>query len=96
MLAESVSVEQFKRKFIDFLEDDRLNGNNKYGDSIRQSILEKKRFILNINDVRANENDWAARLIRRPREHMIALQEAVVAVGKNASPEVTKLISVQI
>ena len=81
MAADNISVDQCKRKFIDFLVDERLDG--KYSHRIEQCIREKKRFILNINDVRADENDWASRLIRRPREHMIALQEAVIETGKN-------------
>lgn len=84
--ADNFSVEQCKRKFIDFLVDERLD--EKYSHRIEQCIREKKRFILNINDVRADENDWASRLIRRPREHMIALQEAVIETGKNLNPEV--------
>ena len=86
MAADNISVDQCKRKFIDFLVDERLDG--KYSHRIEQCIREKKRFILNINDVRADENDWASRLIRRPREHMIALQEAVIETGKNLNPEV--------
>eukprot|EP01035_Chromulina_nebulosa_P056810 gene56810-77863_t len=92
MSADNFSVEQCKRKFIDFLVDERLDG--KYSHRIEQCIREKKRFILNINDVRADENDWASRLIRRPREHMIALQEAVIETGKNLNPEMEKLLRV--
>jgi DNA replicative helicase MCM subunit Mcm2 (Cdc46/Mcm family) len=82
---ENGSVEHFKRKFNDFLNEDGHDG--KYLERIRQSIVEKKRFILNINDVRAHENDWAVGLIRRPRVQMIALQESIMEIGKNI-PEV--------
>lgn len=86
MLVENGSVEYFKRKYNDFLAAEEHDG--KYTERIRQSIVEKKRFILNINDVRAQESDWATSFIRRPREQMIALQEAVLEMGKNISPEV--------
>lgn len=91
MQTEGRVIEQHKRKFIEFLGADENEG--KYSEKIRQSLHEKRfRFILNINELRSAENDLAARIIRRPREYMVALQEAVGESAKSLDPSFEKVM----
>jgi DNA replication licensing factor MCM3 len=92
MQTEGRIVEQHKRKFIEFLGADEYDG--KYLEKIRQTIQDKKfRFVLNINELRSRESELAARIIRRPREYMVALQEAAAESAKNLDVSFEKVLN---
>lgn len=91
MLAESRSVEQHKRKFIEILGSEDYE--QQYTQKLREAITSKKfRFILNINELRTRESDLAERIIREPREHIVALQEAGTETAKNLDPSFDKAL----
>ena len=50
-------------------------------------------MIVNINDLRNADEDLAQGLMRRPREHMVALQQAALQVIKSADPGLAKELS---
>ncbi|RYG68802.1 minichromosome maintenance protein MCM [archaeon] len=92
MAAETRQVEIHKRKFIEFLGADEYQG--KYLDKIKESINEKKyRFVLNINELRSRETELASRILRQPREYMIALQEAASETARSLDPAYEKLLN---
>lgn len=92
MQTEGRIVEQHKRKFIEFLGADEYDG--KYLEKIRQTIQDKKfRFVLNINELRSRESELATRIIRRPREYMVALQEAAAESAKNLDVSFEKVLN---
>lgn len=92
MATETRQVEIHKRKFIEFLGADEYQG--KYLDKIKESINEKKyRFVLNINELRSRENELASRILRHPREYMIALQEAASETARSLDPAYEKLLN---
>lgn len=91
MQTENRIVEQHKRKFMEFLSTD--SNESKYSERLKESINDKKfRFILDINELRAQESDLATKIIRRPREYMIALQEAAIESAKNLNPSFEKIL----
>jgi DNA replicative helicase MCM subunit Mcm2 (Cdc46/Mcm family) len=91
MLTENRIIDQHKRRFMEFIGSD--DNEDKYPVKLRNTIRDKKyRFIVNINDIRAMENDFAASIIKRPREYMLALQEAAVDSAKNLDPSFDKLL----
>lgn len=91
MQTENRVIEQHKRKFLEFIGNDDNDG--KYFEKLKQSISDKSyRFVLNINELRSMESDLAAKIIKRPREYMIALQEAAVDTAKGLNPTFEKLL----
>ena len=91
MQAESRTVEQHKRKFSTFLEFDEYQ--EKFDSKIKEAIDTKKfRFIVNINELRSFEDDLANKMIRRPREYIVALQEAGVERSKKIDPSFEKVL----
>eukprot|EP01039_Chlorochromonas_danica_P000197 gene197-207_t len=92
MQTESRAIELHKRKFIEFLGADEYEG--KYLEQIRQSIGDKKfRFVLNINELRSKETELASRIIRQPREYIIALQEAATETARSLDPSFEKALT---
>lgn len=90
MQTENRVVEQHKRKFIDFLAE---SNESQYVDKLRQTINDKKfRFLVNINEIRSMESDFAANIIKRPREYMIALQEAATDSAKTIDTSFEKVL----
>jgi len=66
----------------------------KYIERLKTTITEGKfRLIVNINDLRNADEDLAQGLMRRPREHMVALQQAALQVIKSADPGLAKELS---
>ena len=91
MQTETRNVDLHKRKFIEFLGADENNG--RYMDELRDAINSRKfRFLLNINELRASEHDLARNIINRPREYIVALQEAGVETAKNLDPSFDKVL----
>ncbi len=92
MQTDSRMVEQHKRKFTDFLGSD--ENSDKFSEKLRETINDKKfRFIFDINELRSSENsDLAAKIVRRPREYMIALQEAAVDHAITTNPSYEKIL----
>eukprot|EP01032_Pedospumella_encystans_P022218 gene22218-25175_t len=91
MQAESRTVEQHKRKFSTFLEFDEYQ--EKFDEKIKQAINSKKfRFIVDINELRSFEGELANKIIRRPREYIVALQEAGVERSKKIDPSFEKVL----
>jgi DNA replication licensing factor MCM3 len=91
MQAESRTVEQHKRKFSTFLEFDEYQ--EKFDSKIKEAIDSKKfRFIVNINELRSFEDDLANKIIRRPREYIVALQEAGIERSKKIDPSFEKVL----
>lgn len=85
------SVELHKRKFIEFMGADEYEG--KHLEKIRQCIHDKKfRMVMNINELRSREPDLVADIIRRPREYMIALQEAATETARSLDPSFEKVL----
>lgn len=81
MFAEGRVIEQHKRKFMEFLGAEEYDG--KYLQKIRECIEQKRyRVILNINELRVRDSELVPNIIRRPREYIIGLQEAVVDTAK--------------
>mmetsp|Transcript_18563 Transcript_18563/g.18642 ORF Transcript_18563/g.18642 Transcript_18563/m.18642 type:complete len:781 (+) Transcript_18563:58-2400(+) len=69
------------RRFREFLEAQEHDG--KYLDRIQTGISDKLfRVIININDLRIFDNELAAGLLRRPREHILALQQVSTQIAK--------------
>jgi DNA replication licensing factor MCM3 len=91
MQTENRTVEQHKRKFGSFLEFEEYQ--EKFDEKIRQAINTKKfRFIVDINELRSFESDLANKIIRRPREYIVALQEAGVERSKKIDPSFEKVL----
>eukprot|EP01041_Mallomonas_annulata_P000460 gene460-847_t len=94
MQAEAHTIEQHKRSFVEFLESERHNG--LYVERIRQTIADKRfRVIVSINDIRNFDRDLASSsysILRRPREYIVALQEASTEVAQHSDPTCVKLL----
>jgi len=91
MQAESRTVEQHKRKFSTFLEFDEYQ--EKFDSKIKEAIDSKKfRFVVNINELRSFEDDLANKIIQRPREYIVALQEAGIERSKKIDPSFEKVL----
>eukprot|EP01038_Epipyxis_sp_PR26KG_P006189 gene6189-8524_t len=104
MQIEYRTLQEHKRKFIEFLGSDDHEG--KYLERIRNTMSEfsnsfengnrtnnhKKRFLVNINELRSLESDFARNLINKPREYIVALQEAVTESAKTLDPSNEKLL----
>jgi DNA replication licensing factor MCM3 len=92
MQTEGRTIELHKRKFIEFLGADEYEG--KYLEKIKQTINDRKyRFVLNINELRSRETELASKIIRQPREYIIALQEAASETAKSLDPSYEKLLT---
>jgi DNA replication licensing factor MCM3 len=79
---EARTIETHKRKFIEFLGADEYEG--KYTEKIKQTINDNHyRFILNLNELRSRDSDLAGQILKRPREYIIALQEAAIETAKS-------------
>lgn len=92
MQTEGRVIESHKRKFIEFLGADEFEG--KYTEKIRNSIQDGNyRFILNLNELRSKESELATKILRRPREYIIALQEAAMDTAKNLDTSFEKVLN---
>jgi DNA replication licensing factor MCM3 len=91
MLAEGRVIEQHKRKFMEFLGADEYEG--KYHEKIRQTINDRRyRVMVNINELRSRESDLVPKIMRRPREYIVALQEAAIDTAKSLDPSFEKVL----
>lgn len=89
MTSENRTVEQHKRKFAELLNDE----DGKYSAKLRTNIQDKHyRFVMNLNEVRAQDSELAAKIIKRPREYLIGLQEAVQEAAKQVDPSFEKVL----
>mmetsp|Transcript_20136 Transcript_20136/g.19440 ORF Transcript_20136/g.19440 Transcript_20136/m.19440 type:complete len:838 (+) Transcript_20136:160-2673(+) len=85
------NLEAFKRQFQEFLENDDHQG--KYIEKLKECIQDKTfRLVVNINDIRNLFPDLAAKIIKRPREYIVALKEAASESAQNADPSVAKIL----
>jgi DNA replication licensing factor MCM3 len=83
------TVADHKRKFAELLNDD----DGKYSTKLRQNVNDENyRFLLNINEVRAHDADLAAKIVKRPREYLIGLQEAVQEEAERLEPSFEKVL----
>lgn len=81
-----------KRKFAEYLGGDDYDRH--YLSKIKQSIEDGSfRFVMNINELRSRDNDLAAQIIKRPRENIIALQDAAMESAKNMDPTFEKVLN---
>lgn len=88
---QAETVEQHKRKFSSFLELDEYQ--ERFDDKLKESITSKKyRFVVDINQIRSFENDLANKIIHRPREYIVALQEASIERCKKIDPSLEKAL----
>eukprot|EP01035_Chromulina_nebulosa_P017748 gene17748-23347_t len=92
MQEENLTIDELKREFVDFLESDIHDG--KYIDKIKTCLQDKSfRLIVNVNDLRNNNQRLATNVIRGPRKYMVALQEAAKEViSSNNDPTISKLL----
>jgi DNA replication licensing factor MCM3 len=91
MQTESRTVEQHKRKFSIFLELDEFQ--EEFDEKIKQAINSKKfRFIVDINKLRCFERELANKIIKKPREYIVALQEAGIERSKQINPYFEKVL----
>lgn len=91
MLAEGRVIEQHKRKFMEFLGADEYEG--KYHEKIRQTINDRRyRVMVNVNELRSRESDLVRNIMRRPREYIVALQEAAMDTAKSLDPSFEKVL----
>lgn len=91
MQTEGRVIEQHKRKFVEFLGSDEYEG--KYMEKIRQTIQDGKfRFLMNINELRSRESELVQQIMRKPREYIIALQEAAIDTAKSLDPSFEKVL----
>lgn len=89
---QNYNVEQLKRELMFFLEQDNHEG--AYTEKIKQAVTERSfRVLVNINHVRQFNQGLAERIIRRPREHLIALQQAVQDMAGDIDPAFSKILS---
>lgn len=85
------NLETYKRQFQEFLEFDDHQG--RYIEKLKECIQDKTfRLIVNINDLRNLFPDLAAKVIKRPREYIVALKEAASESAANADPSVAKIL----
>jgi DNA replication licensing factor MCM3 len=92
MQTEGRIIESHKRKFIEFLSADEYEG--KYTEKIKQTIQDGNfRFVLNLNELRSRENEFAQKILKRPREYVIALQEAASETAKSLDPSFEKVLN---
>ena len=88
---ENRTFEGHKRKFSELITD---LGEGKYVERLRQSIDDGSyRFIVNLNDIRSNNSTIASNIIKRPREHLVALQEAAIEHARSMDPRFEKLLN---
>jgi DNA replication licensing factor MCM3 len=91
MIAEGRVVEQHKRKFVEFLGAEEYEG--KYQEKIRQTINDRRfRLLVNVNELRTRGNDMVPKIMQRPREYIIALQEAAMETAKSLDPSFEKVL----
>ena len=90
-------IDTHKRAFSAFLEHEEFDG--KYIDRIKQTIEDGKfRLVVSMNDLRRVNRELAQSLMQRPREHMVALQEAAseLAQQDNATVKMLKNHELQV
>jgi len=91
MTSDNKTVEQHKRTFSSFLELESYQ--DKFDEKLKQAITSKKfRFVVDINEIRSFEGDLAQRIIHRPREYIVALQEASIDRCKRIDPSYEKVL----
>jgi DNA replication licensing factor MCM3 len=91
MIAEGRVVEQHKRKFVEFLGAEEYEG--KHQEKIRQTINDRRfRLLVNVNELRTRGNDMVPKIMQRPREYIIALQEAAMETAKSLDPSFEKVL----
>lgn len=88
---DNQTFDALKREFLEFLELEEHNG--KYIDKIKEAISERKfRLIVNINELRNFQSVLPEKLMKSPRQYILALQQAAKESAENADPSFAKIL----